>query len=45
MVTIIDRLVHKAEIITIGGDRYCLKEAKERAAQKALARKECKPRH
>jgi DNA replication protein DnaC len=45
VVTIIDRLVHKAEIITIEGDCYCLKEAKERAAQKALARKERKPRH
>ena len=45
VVTIIDRLVHKAEILTIEGDSYCLKEAKERAAQKALARKERNPRH
>jgi DNA replication protein DnaC len=45
VVTIIDRLVHKAEIITIEGDSYCLKEAKERAAQKARARKERKPKH
>ena len=30
VVTIIDRLVHKAEIITIEGDSYCLKEARER---------------
>ena len=45
VVTIIDRLVHKAEIITIEGDSYCLKEAKERAAQKARARKERKRRH
>lgn len=45
VVTIIDRLVHKAEIITIEGDSYCLKEARERAAQKARARKERKPRH
>jgi DNA replication protein DnaC len=45
VVTIIDRLVHKAEIITIEGDSYCLKEAKERAAQKARARKDRKPRH
>jgi DNA replication protein DnaC len=44
VVTIIDRLVHKAEIITIDGDSYCLKEAKERAAQKARARRERKPR-
>jgi DNA replication protein DnaC len=40
VVTIIDRLVHKAEIITIEGDSYCLKEAKERAAQKARGRKQ-----
>ena len=45
VVTIIDRLVHKAEIITIEGDSYCLKEAKERAAQKARSRKERNPRH
>jgi DNA replication protein DnaC len=45
VVTIIDRLVHKAEIITIDGDSYCLKEAKERAAQKARRRKERTPRH
>lgn len=45
VVTIIDRLVHKAEIITIEGDSYCLKEAKERAAHKARLRKERKPRH
>ncbi len=40
VVTIIDRLVHKAEILTIEGDSYCLKEAKERAAQKARNRKQ-----
>ncbi len=45
VVTIIDRLVHKAEIITIDGDSYCLKEAKERAAQKARRRKERTPHH
>jgi DNA replication protein DnaC len=39
VVTIIDRLVHKSEIITIEGDSYSLKEAKERAAQKAQSRK------
>ena len=43
VVTIIDRLVHKAEIITIEGDSYCLKEAKERAAQKARNRKQRTP--
>lgn len=43
VVTIIDRLVHKAEIITIEGHSYCLKEAKERAAQKARSRKNRAP--
>ena len=40
VVTIIDRLVHKSEIITIEGVSYSLKEAKERAAQKARFRKQ-----
>jgi len=39
VVTIIDRLIHKAEIITIEADSYRLKEARERAASKARARK------
>ena len=38
VVTLIDRLVHKAEILTIKGDSYRLKEAKERAAAKAKER-------
>lgn len=44
VVTIIDRLVHKAEILTIEGDSYCLKEAKERAALKARNRKQRDPK-
>jgi DNA replication protein DnaC len=44
VVTIVDRLVHKAEIITIEGDSYCLKEAKERAAEKARNRKQRSPK-
>jgi DNA replication protein DnaC len=40
VVTIIDRLVHKAEILTIEGDSYRLKEARERAAHKSKARKQ-----
>ena len=44
VVTIIDRLVHKSEIITIEGDSYSLKEAKERAAQKARNRKQRGPK-
>jgi DNA replication protein DnaC len=34
VVTLVDRLVHRAEIIPIEGDSYRLKEAKERAARK-----------
>ena len=32
IVTLVDRLVHRSEIIEIDGDSYRLKEAKERAA-------------
>ena len=39
VVALIDRLVHRAEIITIEGESYRFKEARERAAQKAKARK------
>lgn len=35
---LVDRLVHKAEIIVIEGESYRAKEAKERAAEKARAR-------
>jgi DNA replication protein DnaC len=35
VVTLVDRLIHRAEIITIDGDSYRLKEAKGRAALKA----------
>jgi DNA replication protein DnaC len=38
VVTLIDRLVHRAEIVDIEGESYRLKEAKERAAKKASAR-------
>jgi DNA replication protein DnaC len=37
-VTLVDRLVHRSEIIEIDGDSYRLKEAKDRAAQKAKSR-------
>ena len=36
---LVDRLVHKAEIVAIDGDSYRAKEAKERASRKAKARK------
>jgi len=38
VVTLVDRLVHRAEIIQIQGDSYRLKEAKERSARKRKAR-------
>ena len=37
--TLIDRLVHRAEIIALEGKSYRLKEAEERAAQKAKSRR------
>ena len=39
VVTLIDRLVHRAEIIEVHGDSYRLKEPKERAAEKASSRR------
>lgn len=39
VVTLIDRLVHRAEIIEIDADSYRLKEAQERAAEKAAKRR------
>jgi len=38
VVALVDRLVHRAEIVTIDGDSYRLKEAKERAAANAKKR-------
>jgi DNA replication protein DnaC len=38
-VTLVDRLVHRSEIIEIEGDSYRLKEAKERSAFKQAARR------
>jgi DNA replication protein DnaC len=34
VVTLVDRLVHRSEILTIAGDSYRLKEAQERAAKR-----------
>jgi len=39
VVTLVDRLVHRSEIVAIQGDSYRLKEAKERAAKKAKERR------
>jgi len=38
VVTLIDRLMHRAEIVALEGESYRLKEAKERATRKAQAR-------
>lgn len=38
VVTLVDRLVHRSEIIPIAAESYRLKEAKERAARKAKER-------
>jgi len=37
-VTLIDRLVHKSEIVTIEGESYRLKEARERAETRKARR-------
>jgi len=39
VVSLVDRLVHKAEIVQIEGESYRLKEARERTAAKAKQRK------
>lgn len=46
VVTLVDRLVHRADIISIEADSYRLKESKERSAQKAKKRasEKAKPR-
>ena len=38
VVTLVDRLVHRSEIIANSADSYRLKEAKERAARKTKER-------
>ena len=39
VVSLIDRLVHNAEIVAIDGDSYRLKDARERAEQRARRRR------
>jgi len=43
VVSLIDRLVHNAEIIAIDGESYRLKEARERTEQRARQRRRAKP--
>jgi DNA replication protein DnaC len=42
VVTLVDRLMHKAEILTLAGKSYRLKEAQERATRNAKSRAEKK---
>jgi DNA replication protein DnaC len=44
VVTLVDRLMHKAEILTLAGKSYRLKEAQERAARNAQSRAAKKPK-
>ena len=39
VVTLVDRLVHRSEILTLEGDSYRLREAKERSARRQRERK------
>ena len=43
VVSLVDRLVHNAEVIAIEGDSYRLKEARERSEQRARQRRKPKP--
>jgi len=43
VVSLIDRLVHNAEVVPIDGESYRLKEAQERSTQKAKQRRSIKP--
>lgn len=39
VVTLVDRLIHRSEILTLEGDSYRLREARERAAERQKKRK------
>jgi DNA replication protein DnaC len=43
VVTLVDRLMHRAEVVMIEGDSYRLREAEERQRERAAARKRAKP--
>jgi DNA replication protein DnaC len=43
VVSLVDRLVHNAEVVSIDGDSYRLKEAQERSTQRAKQRRNAKP--
>jgi DNA replication protein DnaC len=43
VVSLVDRLVHRAEIVALEGESYRVKEARERAEQRAKQRRRVKP--
>jgi DNA replication protein DnaC len=43
VVTLVDRLIHRAEIVNLEGESYRLKEARELSKQKAEARAARRP--
>lgn len=43
VVSLVDRLVHRSEVISIEGESYRLKEARERTEERARQRKTRKP--
>jgi hypothetical protein len=45
VVSLVDRLVHRAEVISIEGESYRLKEARERSEAQARQRKTRQPSH
>jgi hypothetical protein len=42
VVTLVDRLLHRAELVLIEGDSYRLREAQERQQRRAWARRRSK---
>ena len=43
VVTLVDRLIHRAEVVTLEAESYRLREAKERAERRAGERRSGKP--
>ena len=44
VVTLVDRLVHRCEVVSIEGESYRLKESKEEATRRATRRRKRKAR-
>jgi IstB-like ATP binding protein len=43
VVSLVDRLVHRADVIAIEGESYRVKEARERAEQRSRRRSAARP--